>query len=124
MTLLKSVSDNVQEWQVYFAVFGIFCFIKIFIAIIVDFHEFIRTYILPNVRQHNADFVSKYGKWAVITGCTQGIGRSYVDELAKRGMNVVIISRNKEKLEKLAEEIKLRYKGNERMNIYIENTVP
>jgi 17beta-estradiol 17-dehydrogenase / very-long-chain 3-oxoacyl-CoA reductase len=39
-----------------------------------------------------------YGKWAVITGCTDGIGKAYVDHLAQKGLNLVLISRNLEKL--------------------------
>lgn len=42
---------------------------------------------------------------AVITGSTDGIGKEYARELAKRGINIVLISRTKEKLEKVAHEI-------------------
>nr|XP_014289551.1 inactive hydroxysteroid dehydrogenase-like protein 1 [Halyomorpha halys] len=45
----------------------------------------------------------------VVTGCTDGIGRAYVEELAKRGLNIVLISRNKEKLLRVASEIESRY---------------
>ena len=48
------------------------------------------------------NFVEKYGQWAIVTGCTQGIGRCYAEELAKRGMSMVLISRNKSKLDDLA----------------------
>lgn len=41
----------------------------------------------------------------VVTGSTDGIGKSYATELAKRGMNVVLVSRTLEKLEKVAAEI-------------------
>ncbi|XP_068130066.1 very-long-chain 3-oxoacyl-CoA reductase-B-like [Hyperolius riggenbachi] len=47
----------------------------------------------------------EYGGWAVVTGATDGIGKSYAHELAKRGFNVVILSRTLEKLQKVAEEI-------------------
>lgn len=39
-----------------------------------------------------------YGKWAVITGCTEGIGKEYAEQLAKLGLNLVLISRSKLKL--------------------------
>ncbi|KAF6199930.1 hypothetical protein GE061_006228 [Apolygus lucorum] len=38
------------------------------------------------------DYLSKYGKWAVITGGSDGIGKQYAMQLAKRGMNICIIS--------------------------------
>lgn len=39
-----------------------------------------------------------YGKWAVVTGSTDGIGKAYVEEFAKRGISLVLISRSLEKL--------------------------
>ncbi|KAF2359292.1 Short-chain dehydrogenase/reductase SDR [Trinorchestia longiramus] len=52
------------------------------------------------------NFCKRYGgKWAVVTGCTDGIGKAYCHELAKDGLNVVLISRSLEKLQKVAEEI-------------------
>ncbi|XP_059481949.1 inactive hydroxysteroid dehydrogenase-like protein 1 [Neocloeon triangulifer] len=52
------------------------------------------------------DLTTRYGKWAVITGASSGIGKYYALELAKKGMNVVLISKNLEKLKKVEEEIK------------------
>ncbi|XP_018421321.1 PREDICTED: very-long-chain 3-oxoacyl-CoA reductase-like [Nanorana parkeri] len=49
--------------------------------------------------------LKKYGGWAVVTGATDGIGKCYAKELAKRGFNVVLISRTLEKLQKVAAEI-------------------
>ncbi|KAJ0067631.1 hypothetical protein NL108_008951, partial [Boleophthalmus pectinirostris] len=40
-----------------------------------------------------------------VTGASEGIGRAYAFALAERGMNVVIISRTKEKLDIVAKEI-------------------
>ncbi|TNM89734.1 17-beta-hydroxysteroid dehydrogenase type 3 isoform X2 [Takifugu flavidus] len=54
---------------------------------------------LPNA------FMTSMGEWAVVTGSSEGIGRAYAFELAKRGMNVVIMSRNKETLDQVAAEI-------------------
>ncbi|XP_028661171.1 17-beta-hydroxysteroid dehydrogenase type 3 [Erpetoichthys calabaricus] len=50
-------------------------------------------------------FFISLGEWAVVTGATDGIGREYAFELAKRGMNIVLISRTLEKLERVANEI-------------------
>ncbi|XP_067880158.1 very-long-chain 3-oxoacyl-CoA reductase-like isoform X2 [Heterodontus francisci] len=40
-----------------------------------------------------------------VTGATDGIGKAYAHELARRGLNVVLISRSLEKLRATAEEI-------------------
>ncbi|XP_026559500.1 testosterone 17-beta-dehydrogenase 3 [Pseudonaja textilis] len=45
------------------------------------------------------------GEWAVITGAGDGIGRAYSLELAKHGLNVVLISRSLKNMEKVALEI-------------------
>jgi len=50
--------------------------------------------------------LKKYGQYAVVTGSTDGIGKAVAEELAKRGLDLVLISRSKEKLETVAEEIK------------------
>lgn len=50
-----------------------------------------------------------YGSWAVITGGTDGIGKAMAFEFAKKGLNVVLISRSNDKLLLCAEEIKKTY---------------
>ncbi|KAK9498131.1 hypothetical protein O3M35_004009 [Rhynocoris fuscipes] len=47
--------------------------------------------------------------FSVVTGCTDGIGRTYADQLAQRGLNIVLISRNEEKLLRTAAEIETRH---------------
>jgi 17beta-estradiol 17-dehydrogenase / very-long-chain 3-oxoacyl-CoA reductase len=53
--------------------------------------------------------VKKYGTWALITGSTDGIGKAYAHELAKRGLNIVLVSRNEDKLQKVAQELELKH---------------
>ncbi|KAM8940313.1 very-long-chain 3-oxoacyl-CoA reductase [Pelodytes ibericus] len=49
------------------------------------------------------------GRWAVVTGATDGIGKAYAIELARRRMNIVLISRSPEKLDEVAKEIKEKF---------------
>ncbi|KAK4780762.1 hypothetical protein SAY87_016868 [Trapa incisa] len=46
-----------------------------------------------------------YGSWAIVTGCTDGTGRAFAFKLAQRGLNLILVSRNGDKLEQLSEEL-------------------
>ncbi|XP_076800016.1 very-long-chain 3-oxoacyl-CoA reductase-like isoform X1 [Clavelina lepadiformis] len=48
---------------------------------------------------------NKYGKWSVITGATDGIGKETAFQLASRGQNIALISRNRERLKNVAKKI-------------------
>lgn len=41
----------------------------------------------------------------MVTGSTDGIGKEYAKELAKQGLNIVLISRTESKLAVVAKEI-------------------
>lgn len=41
----------------------------------------------------------------VVTGATDGIGKSYAKQLAKQGINIILISRTQAKLDSVAAEI-------------------
>ncbi len=45
---------------------------------------------------------ARYGEWALVAGASQGFGASFAVELARRGMNVVLVSRRGDRLEELA----------------------
>ncbi|XP_056168632.1 very-long-chain 3-oxoacyl-CoA reductase-like protein At1g24470 [Syzygium oleosum] len=51
----------------------------------------------------------KYGPWALVTGCTDGIGRAFALHLAQRGLNLVLVSRNREKLKTVSNEIETSF---------------
>uniref|UniRef100_A0A3B3STQ9 Hydroxysteroid 17-beta dehydrogenase 12 n=1 Tax=Paramormyrops kingsleyae TaxID=1676925 RepID=A0A3B3STQ9_9TELE len=58
----------------------------------------------------NGQIVStKLGKWAVVTGATDGIGKAFAEELARRGFAVVLISRSQEKLDDVSKSIESRF---------------
>ncbi|GLD61557.1 very-long-chain 3-oxoacyl-CoA reductase-A-like protein [Lates japonicus] len=52
----------------------------------------------------------KLGKWAVVTGATDGIGKSYAEELARRGFAMMLISRSQDKLDDVAKSLEEQYK--------------
>jgi len=49
------------------------------------------------------------GSWAVVTGATDGIGKEFANQLAKAGFNVLLVSRNPEKLDAASSEIEAKY---------------
>jgi 17beta-estradiol 17-dehydrogenase / very-long-chain 3-oxoacyl-CoA reductase len=51
----------------------------------------------------------KSGSWAVVTGASDGIGYAYCEALAKSGMNVLLISRTKSKLDECAAKLKEQF---------------
>lgn len=59
--------------------------------------------------QKPMDWTKFKGKWAIITGCTDGVGKFLCKELARKDINLVMISRNQSKLDKMADFIKFVY---------------
>lgn len=58
---------------------------------------------------YSTDWKAKWGagasKWAVVTGATDGIGREYAVQLAKKGYSVLIVGRSVDKLKEVSQEI-------------------
>jgi short-subunit dehydrogenase len=48
------------------------------------------------------DFAKRYGPWAVIAGASEGVGASLARQLGERGVNVVLVARNRARLEEAA----------------------
>ena len=93
---------------------GIIYFLKIAINLLWDIKDGFKAYVFPKI--FKIDYLEKYGKWAVVTGCTQGIGKFYAEELAGKGLNIVLIARNQMRLENVAKE--LTEKHGKQLNIF------
>lgn len=90
--------DALLLWSLLF--FGA----RYFIAIVLNVLQFVwRQYLRPQVP------LKKYGKWAIVTGATDGIGREYCNAFAKQGLNIYLISRTEDKLRAAADEIRAKY---------------
>lgn len=87
----------------------------IFIWAIVGFYYLFKYIFLvlsaiwTRVLRPSKNLVRSYGAWAIVTGSTDGIGEAMAMELARKGMNIVLISRSVEKLEATAAKIKAKY---------------
>jgi short-subunit dehydrogenase len=55
-------------------------------------------------------FLNKYGKYALITGGTSGIGAAFADQLAQKGLNIVLVARRQNLLQTKASELTQKYK--------------
>lgn len=54
-------------------------------------------------------FKSTYGPYALVTGASDGIGRAFATQLAKRGLNVLLVARRAEALNQLSRELESKF---------------
>lgn len=63
--------------------------------------------------------MAKNDSWAVITGASDGIGLEYSKQLAAKGLNVLLIARNEEKLKEAAEKVKSKAKPDKKVEYFV-----
>lgn len=49
------------------------------------------------------------GSWGIITGASSGIGKDFARQLAKRGVNTIIVARRLERLNEFKKELETKY---------------
>ena len=56
-----------------------------------------------------SEFNVRYGPWAVVTGASDGTGAAFAQQLAERGINLVLVARREGPLEELAARLRKQF---------------
>lgn len=59
--------------------------------------------------KQSEQFLEKYGPWGLVTGASAGIGAAFAEELAEKGLNVVLLARGEERLLQVANRLESEY---------------
>ena len=51
------------------------------------------------------DWKKRYGDWAIVTGASSGLGVDFVRQLARKGMNIILVARRVDMMIAIAEEV-------------------
>ncbi len=55
------------------------------------------------------DWKSKFGSYALITGASGGLGKEFAIQIAQKGLNLILVARRADSLQKVANDIKNQY---------------
>jgi len=104
----SSPNPSLEQFESFLVVVGLIAFGKVGLSTVWDILVGFRSMFWARLWKKN--FGKRYGgKWAVITGSTDGIGKAYAHEMAADGLNILLISRSLDKLNKVAREIESQH---------------
>jgi 17beta-estradiol 17-dehydrogenase / very-long-chain 3-oxoacyl-CoA reductase len=76
-------------------------FVELLVKFVIIYFAFKFAYFFyKNFIRQRLALSRRYGKnsWVLVTGATEGIGKGFCEEFAKEGFNIILVSRNIEKL--------------------------
>ncbi|XP_044267593.1 hydroxysteroid dehydrogenase-like protein 1 [Tribolium madens] len=104
------MSVECSLYTLILAVFGCIVIFLFLLNTLWGLMQATRAILAPFFLPHEeTSLIKKYGQWALITGSTDGIGKAYAHELAKRGLNIVLVSRSTQRLKNVAKELETEY---------------
>lgn len=65
---------------------------------------------LPQPDRALGERLRRYGRWAIVTGASDGIGRAFAAELASHGLHLLVVARRGDRLRALADELSQRHR--------------
>ncbi|PIN17796.1 17 beta-hydroxysteroid dehydrogenase type 3, HSD17B3 [Handroanthus impetiginosus] len=98
--MAESILEHLKSepsWAFFLITFAFFSLLTLFLS-------FLRWVYVTFLRPGKN--LKKYGSWALITGPTDGIGKAFAFQLADKGLNLVLVGRNPDKLNEVLEAIK------------------
>ncbi|XP_075484455.1 very-long-chain 3-oxoacyl-CoA reductase-like protein At1g24470 isoform X2 [Primulina tabacum] len=87
-------------WIIFLSSLAVFSIFKKFMLVL---QWVFRTFIRPEKD------LKSYGSWALVTGSTDGIGLAFAFKLAEKGLNLVLVSRDPNRLKQISGEIQAKY---------------
>ncbi|XP_074594125.1 very-long-chain 3-oxoacyl-CoA reductase-like [Brevipalpus obovatus] len=107
--------QQMNDYYQFFETFGKATLLILSILVINAVLPVIWSFIIRPKFTHNRQSKAKYSNnnnndpWAIITGCTDGLGLEFARNLAKKGFNLCLISRSQSKLDSLKRELATKY---------------
>jgi len=98
---------------VLLAIIGFLTLLYFFAEVLWSITLIIKALLAPYMTDNGEELnntLKRYGEWALVTGCTDGIGLEYAKELASKGHSIILVSRTKSKLEAVAAEIEGKFR--------------
>ncbi|CAN6840883.1 unnamed protein product [Brassica oleracea] len=91
-----------RTWHLHVVSFiGFLSLVRLFFPLL---KWFITRFLLTNPKR-----LKRYGSWAMVTGATDRIGRAFAHELAKHGLNLILVSRNPSKLASVSDDFRQEF---------------
>lgn len=87
-------------WLLLFSCLGFFIILKKFTSLL--------NWVFVTLIRSPKD-LKTYGSWALVTGATDGIGKAFAYQLAKTGLNLILVGRNYHKLISVSQEFQSKF---------------